>query len=105
LENLTELLKGNLEGAVLEIIGHGETYGYEITHRLQDLGFTDIVDGTTYTILIRLEKQGLVDIEKRKSQQGPPRKFYQLNTAGESKRQDFWKKFDYINEKLNELRK
>jgi hypothetical protein len=53
LENLTEMLKGVLEGCVLEIISRGETYGYEITRQLNALGFTDVVDGTTYTILVR----------------------------------------------------
>ena len=50
------MLKGVLEGCVLEIISRGETYGYEITRRLNALGFTDVVEGTVYTILVRLEK-------------------------------------------------
>lgn len=37
---------------------------YKITRRLNALGFTDVVDGTVYTILVRLEKNKLVDIEK-----------------------------------------
>jgi hypothetical protein len=49
LDNLTEMLKGVLEGCVLEIIGRGETYGYEITRRLNALGFADVVEGTVYT--------------------------------------------------------
>lgn len=73
LDNLTEMLKGVLEGCVLETISCGETYGYEITRRLNALGFTDVVDGTVYTILVRLEKNGLVDIEKKPSDMGPPR--------------------------------
>lgn len=56
LENLTEMLKGVLEGCVLEIISRKETYGYEITRQLNALGFKDVVEGTVYTILIRLEK-------------------------------------------------
>jgi len=51
LENLTEMLKGALEGCVLEIISRKETYGYEITRGLNALGFTDVVDGTVYTTL------------------------------------------------------
>ncbi|MDR1253756.1 MAG: PadR family transcriptional regulator, partial [Oscillospiraceae bacterium] len=62
MNNLTEMLKGVLEGCVLEIISRGATYGYEITRRLNALGFTDVVDGTVYTILVRLEKKQLVDI-------------------------------------------
>jgi PadR family transcriptional regulator, regulatory protein PadR len=82
LENLTEMHKGILEGCVLEIISHEEIYGYEITRRLNALGFSDVVDGTVYTILVRLEKNKLVDIEKKPSDMGPPRKFFALNGAG-----------------------
>lgn len=57
MENLTEMLKGSLEGCVLEIISRHETYGYEITRRLNELGFTEVVEGTVYTILVRLEKK------------------------------------------------
>ena len=40
--SLTEMLKGVLEGCVLELISRGETYGYEITRRLNALGFTEV---------------------------------------------------------------
>lgn len=82
MKGLTELLKGSLEGMILERISRGETYGYEITKYLNDLGFDEIVEGTVYTILVRLEKKGLVEIEKKKSELGPPRKFYTLSPAG-----------------------
>ncbi|MEG0586039.1 MAG: helix-turn-helix transcriptional regulator, partial [Christensenellaceae bacterium] len=56
MKNLTEMLKGVLEGFILEIIGREQTYGYEITRKLNALGFNDVVEGTVYTILVRLEK-------------------------------------------------
>lgn len=104
LENLTEMLKGILEGCVLEIIGREETYGYEITRRLNALGFTDIVEGTVYTILVRLEKNKLVDIQKKQSDIGPPRKFYALNDAGHIELRHFWEKWEFISSKINELK-
>jgi DNA-binding PadR family transcriptional regulator len=104
LENLTEMLKGVLEGCVLEIIGRGETYGYEITKRLNALGFTDVVDGTTYTILVRLEKNKLVSIDKRPSDMGPPRKFFTLNGAGRDELRRFWEKWNFVSSKINELK-
>jgi len=103
-ENLTEMLKGVLEGCVLEIIGHGEVYGYEITRRLNGLGFTDVVDGTVYTILVRLEKNGLVEIEKKPSDMGPPRKFYTLNGAGRGELRRFWEKWEFVASKINGLK-
>jgi PadR family transcriptional regulator PadR len=104
LENLTEMLKGVLEGCVLEIIGRGETYGYEIASSLRALGFTDVVEGTVYTILLRLEKNELVSIEKRPSTIGPPRKFYSLNDDGRAELAGFWAKWDFVSRKINELK-
>ncbi len=104
MENLTEMLKGSLEGCVLEIISRHETYGYEITRRLNDLGFTEVVEGTVYTILMRLEKKNLVSIEKKPSDMGPPRKFYSLNEAGREELKLFWEKWDFISSKINVLK-
>jgi len=98
------MLKGVLEGCMLEIISHEEIYGYEITRRLNALGFSDVVDGTVYTILVRLEKNGLVNIEKRPSDMGPPRKFYTLNDAGREELRMFWAKWDFIASKINQLK-
>lgn len=104
MENLTEMLKGVLEGCVLEIISRKETYGYEITRQLNALGFTDVVEGTVYTILIRLEKNGLVEIMKKPSDMGPPRKFFSLNNAGHEELDRFWDKWSFIASKLNQLK-
>jgi DNA-binding PadR family transcriptional regulator len=104
LENITEMLKGVLEGCVLEIINRGETYGYEITQHLRGIGFTDVVEGTVYTITMRLEKHNLVNIEKKPSTKGPPRKFYTLNAAGQEQLKTFWRKWDFVSSKLNELK-
>lgn len=104
LEDLTEMLKGVLEGCVLEIISRKETYGYEITRRLNALGFTDVVEGTVYTILVRLEKNKLVDIEKKPSDMGPPRKFYVLNGAGREELRRFWEKWEFVGSKISQLK-
>lgn len=104
LVNLTEMLKGVLEGCVLEIINRKETYGYEITRQLNALGFTDVVDGTVYTILIRFEKNKLVEVTKKPSDKGPPRKFFMLNDAGRKELQRFWEKWDFVSSKIHELK-
>ena len=104
LENLTEMLKGALEGCVLEIISRKETYGYEITRRLNALGFTDVVEGTVYTILIRLEKNKLVETSKKPSDMGPPRKFFTLNDEGREELRRFWERWEFVSSKINELK-
>ncbi|MDA3972542.1 PadR family transcriptional regulator [Enterococcus thailandicus] len=104
MENLTEMLKGVLEGCILEIISQQETYGYEITKKLNVLGFTDVVDGTVYTILLRLEKNKLVDTKKKPSDIGPPRKFFTLNDAGRAELAIFWEKWAFLSEKMTQLK-
>ena len=104
LENLTEMLKGVLEGCVLEIISRKETYGYEITRRLNALGFTDVVDGTVYTILVRLEKSKLVEVTRKPSDMGPPRKFFTLNDARCEELRRFWAKWEFVAAKISELK-
>lgn len=98
------MLKGILEGCVLELINRKDTYGYEITHQLNELGFTDIVEGTVYTILMRLEKNQFVTIQKKRSELGPPRKFYSLNDAGREELRRFWEKWEFLSSKINELK-
>lgn len=104
MDNITEMLKGVLEGCVLEIISHEEIYGYEITRRLNTLGFSDVVDGTVYTILVRLEKNKLVETTKKPSDMGPPRKFFKLNDAGREELKKFWAKWEFVSTKINELK-
>lgn len=104
MDDLTEMLKGTLEGCVLEIIGSEETYGYAITRRLNDLGFTGVIEGTVYTILLRLERNRLVQVTKRPSEVGPPRKFYTLNDAGREELERFWAKWQYLSSRINSLK-
>ncbi len=104
IENLSEMLKGVLEGIVLEIISRGEVYGYEIVKKLTQIGFDGIAEGTVYTILMRLEKSQLVHITKKPSDIGPPRKFYTLNENGMDELFKFWEKWDFINERIQKLK-
>ncbi|MFB9234486.1 PadR family transcriptional regulator [Plantactinospora siamensis] len=104
MDDLTEMLKGTLEGCVLQIIAGEETYGYAITRRLNELGFTDVTEGTVYTILLRLERNGLVQVTRRPSEVGPPRKFYALNDAGRRELAAFWAKWQYVSARIDKLK-
>jgi PadR family transcriptional regulator, regulatory protein PadR len=99
----TEMLKGTLEGIVLAILAVRPAYGYEITARLRDEGFTDIVEGTVYALLIRIEQRGLVDVEKVPSEKGPPRKVYSLNAQGGEYLDEFWRTWSFLAERIAQL--
>ena len=101
---MTEMLKGTLEGIVLAILAGRSAYGYEITARLREKGFSDIAEGTVYALLIRIEQRGLVDVEKVPSEKGPPRKVYSLNAQGQAQLEDFWRTWSFLSERLEQLR-
>ena len=82
LENNTQILKGILEGCILSIISKEETYGYELLIKLKNEGFDDMVEGTVYPLLLRLEKKDLIISEKRKEDSGMTRKYFSLTEAG-----------------------
>ena len=48
-KQMTEMLKGTLEGIVLAILSGRPAYGYEITAWLREQGFSDIAEGTVVT--------------------------------------------------------
>ncbi|MTB89066.1 PadR family transcriptional regulator [Aeromicrobium senzhongii] len=102
-KQMTEMLKGTLEGIVLAILSARPAYGYEITSRLRDQGFTDIAEGTVYALLIRIEKRGLVDVEKVPSEKGPPRKVYSLNAQGKQYLDEFWETWGFLAQRLEQL--
>jgi len=103
-KQITEMLKGTLEGIVLAILAGRPAYGYEITAWLRDQGFSDIAEGTVYALLVRVEQRGLVDVEKVPSEKGPPRKVYSLNARGREYLDDFWRNWSFLAERLEQLR-
>ncbi len=76
-----ELRRGALVLAVLSQLREVQ-YGYSLRQALVARGMP-IEEGTLYPLLRRLEGQGLLDSEWR-IEDGPPRRYYHLNTAGEA---------------------
>ena len=103
-KQVTEMLKGTLEGIVLAILAGSPAYGYEITAWLREKGFADIAEGTVYAILVRIEQRGFVDVEKVPSEKGPPRKVYSLNAQGQAHLEDFWRTWSFLTDRLEQLR-
>lgn len=101
---MTEMLKGTLEGIVLALLTVQPAYGYEITAQLRDEGFSDIVEGTVYALLLRIEQRGFVDVVKVPSEKGPPRKVYSLNAQGHEYLDEFWSSWSFLAERIEQLR-
>jgi len=100
---MTELLKGTLEGIVLATLAVRPAYGYEITARLREQGFADLVEGTVYALLVRIEQRGFVDVERVPSEKGPPRKVYSINARGRAQLDEFWRAWGFLAERIGQL--
>ncbi|MFD2760103.1 PadR family transcriptional regulator [Lentibacillus juripiscarius] len=85
----SQLLKGILEGCILSIINQQPTYGYELSVKLQEFGLDDVSEGSIYPILLRLQKEGLIQGEMKKSETGPKRKYYYLTDEGHEALEQF----------------
>lgn len=100
----TQLLKGVLEGCVLQMITQREIYGYELVQGLREVGFTTIIGGTVYPLLQKLEKKGLIVGETKPSPDGPDRKYFQLTAAGQAYLTDFWQQWQDLVEKVETIK-
>lgn len=100
---MTEMLKGTLEGIVLALLAVRPAYGYEITARLREEGFTDLAEGTVYALLVRVEQRGFVDVQKVPSEKGPPRKVYSINARGRAQLDQFWSSWSFLAGRIEQL--
>jgi PadR family transcriptional regulator PadR len=77
-----QLLKGVLSLLLLRLLAERESYGYEVVQRLHALGLVDILEGTVYPALARLEREGRLTTSLVPSSSGPARKYYRPTAAG-----------------------
>jgi len=99
----SQMLKGTLEGCILKVISYKETYGYEISEKLQEYGFTNISEGTIYPLLLRLERNGLVIVKHRESPVGPKRKYFSLSQSGREEMDRFYSNWVELENAVNAL--
>jgi PadR family transcriptional regulator PadR len=77
-----QLLKGVLSVLLLQLLAEQESYGYELVQRLHQMGLTEVLEGTVYPALARLEREGRVAARLVASRSGPARKYYRPTPAG-----------------------
>lgn len=79
--NRTQMRRGVLEYSILLILAAGDEYASSIIQKLKDVNII-VAEGTTYPLLIRLKKLGLLNYRWEESPQGPPRKYYMITELG-----------------------
>ena len=101
----SQMRKGILEYCVLLILkNNSKAYPSDIINRLSEASLI-VVEGTLYTLLNRLKREGKLNYEWQESPKGPPRKYFFITPAGEQALQEMSKAWDEIVENVNHFRK
>jgi transcriptional regulator len=79
-----DLVAASATPLVLAILAEGDSYGYAIIKRVNELsgGHLEWTDGMLYPVLHRLERQGYVAAKWGESETGRRRKYYRLTKDG-----------------------
>ncbi|MGM8365821.1 PadR family transcriptional regulator [Virgibacillus sp. W0181] len=98
----SQLLKGILDGCMLAIIERETVYGYELALKLKSYGLT-VSEGSIYPVLLRLQKEKLIQGKMQKSPTGPNRKYYFLTAEGAVALEQFRVNWEGIKTPVNRL--
>jgi transcriptional regulator len=83
-QNRIELLQGTLDMLILKTLQWGEQHGYGISRAIQATSgnVLQVETGSLYPALHRLERQGWVAAEWKKSESNQRAKFYRITALG-----------------------
>lgn len=93
--------KGILELCVLIYTLKKDRYGYELVHTISDK--IQIAEGTIYPILRRLTNDGYFAAYLAESNEGPPRKYYQLTNTGKDYLESLVSEWKHFSKSVNEI--
>jgi PadR family transcriptional regulator, regulatory protein PadR len=104
LENTkAQMRKGILEYCILSVLSKNSCYASDIIKELKEARVI-VVEGTLYPLLTRQKNGGLLSYRWEESQQGPPRKYYELTPEGKEYLADLDKSWDELVESVNLIR-
>jgi PadR family transcriptional regulator PadR len=83
-EWVAQLRRGLVEFCLLSLLRRGESYGYAIVQRLQEIEELAVSESTVYPILSRLRREGYLKVRTAASPGGPPRRYFSLTRLGEA---------------------
>ena len=105
LENTkAQMRKGILEYCILEILSKRNAYAPDIIEEMKKAKMI-VVEGTLYPLLTRLKNAGMLSYRWEESQQGPPRKYYELTQTGNQVLTEMKESWNEIVEAVETIRK
>jgi PadR family transcriptional regulator PadR len=104
LENTkAQMRKGILEYCILSILSRNSCYASDIIKELKEAKVI-VVEGTLYPLLTRQKNAGLLSYRWEESQQGPPRKYYELTAEGQEYLKDLDNSWGELVESVSQIR-
>jgi PadR family transcriptional regulator PadR len=101
--NKAQMRKGILEYCILSVLSRNSCYASDIIKELKEAEVI-VVEGTLYPLLTRQKNAGLLSYRWEESQQGPPRKYYELTDMGRTYLADLDKSWQELVESVNLIR-
>lgn len=97
-----DLVAASATPLVLAILSEGESYGYAIIKRVEELSGGELqwTDGMLYPVLHRLERAGYVEATWGKSEAGRRRKYYRLTARGRAELEDQRRQWKVVTDTL-----
>ena len=97
-----DLVAASATPLVLAILSEGESYGYAIIKRVEELSGGELqwTDGMLYPVLHRLERAGYLESTWGKSESGRRRKYYRLTEGGEAELADQRRQWQVVDSTL-----
>lgn len=101
--NKAQMRKGILEYCILSVLSRNSCYASDIIKELKEAKVI-VVEGTLYPLLTRQKNAGLLSYRWEESQQGPPRKYYELTEEGREYLADLDKSWQELVDSVNLIR-
>ncbi|MDY0346226.1 MAG: PadR family transcriptional regulator [Acholeplasma sp.] len=101
--NKVQIIKGFLDGFVLSVLENENLFTTDIIHRLDELGYKNLSEGTIYPLLLRLESSNLISSDKVYNALGPSKKKYKITPQGLDELQsikDIWQEFKTLSDSI-----
>lgn len=96
--------RGVLEYSILLILSGGDEYATSIIQKLKEVNII-VAEGTTYPLLMRLKKLGLLEYRWEESPQGPPRKYYMITDLGREQLKGLDEAWEELSKGIDTIRK
>jgi len=96
-----QLKKGALQLCVLYLLSKADMYGFELVGAIS--AHVKISEGTIYPLLKRIKDEGYVTTYLQESQEGPPRKYYQITNLGRTTLYSLQEEWQTIVSGINKL--